>query len=104
MLVIVRCVIYDGDRTTATTDASRPQLPRVHEGEVLAAWRAIEDRTGIALLSITSTAVIPTLLDAAFPNARHIHVEDVLSVKSVTDVSQRVTELDSSDDSHRTGS
>ncbi len=84
MLVIVRCAIFDGNQTTPADDNPEQRLTHVYEGEVLGAWRAIDNRSGVALLQTTSMAMIPDLLNEAFPNARHIDVEDVLPVEAVS--------------------
>lgn len=83
MLVMVKCVIFDGPRSQDATGDATPRITHVHEGQVLGAWRAVEGRIGFALLNITSMAMVATLLKEAFPGARHIDVEEVLAVESV---------------------
>jgi hypothetical protein len=86
MLVMVKCVIFDGQRAATMDDDTARRISHVHEGQVVAAWRAVDGRVGFALLNVASMAVISPLLHAAFPGARHVDVEEVLAVESVGDI------------------
>lgn len=102
MLVIVRCVIFEGNRSPSPANDPEQRISHVHEGEVLAAWRATEDRIGVVLLSTTSMATIPSLLHEAFPSARHIDIEDVMPVEAVTPATDAI-ESPISSDTRQTG-
>jgi len=83
MQVLVKCVIFDG-RAPANAAARATRITHVREGQVLGAWRAVDGRIGFALLDVDSMAMVSTLLKEAFPGARHIDVEEVVAVESVT--------------------
>ena len=102
MLVLVKCVIFDGSSTLAAAGDTTSRITHVREGQVLGAWRAVDGRIGFALLSITSMAMIPTLLKAAFPSVRHIDVDEVVAVESVSDAFREAQPPDSGD-SRQTG-
>ena len=95
MLVLVRCVIFDGRTTPATTGETTPRITHVREGQVLGAWRAVDGRIGFALLNITSMAMVSSLLKEAFPCARHIDVNEVVAVEAVSDAFQQMQSPDS---------
>lgn len=82
MLVMVRCVIFDGRAAPSVAGGDVPRITHVREGQVLGAWRAIDGRIGFALLDISSMTMVDQLLRAAFPSARHIDVDDVVAVAS----------------------
>lgn len=84
MLVMVRCVIFGGQRAGSVGDGPR-RITHVHEGRVLGAWRAVDGRIGFALLDVASMAMISALLSEAFHDARHIDIEEVLAVTDVAD-------------------
>lgn len=79
MLVMVRCVIFDGRVVSSAADEGA-RITHVREGQLLGAWRAVEGRIGFALLDISSMTMVDRLLREAFPTARHIDIEDVVSV------------------------
>lgn len=83
MLVLVRCVIFDGRSIQIAAGDTTPRITHVREGQVLGAWRAVDGRIGFALLSITSMTMVSALLSEAFPDARHIDVNEVIAVEPV---------------------
>jgi hypothetical protein len=87
MLVMVRCVIYDGQRAESDDADAERRIAHVHEGQVRGAWRAIDGRIGFALLHVASTSMIASLLIDSFPGSRHVDVVEVLAVDSISDVS-----------------
>ena len=88
MLVLVKCVIFEGHTTPATARDTPSRISHVREGQVLSAWRAVDGRIGFALLNITAMTMVPTLLNEAFPNARHIDVSEIVAVESDSDAFQ----------------
>lgn len=103
MLVMVRCVIFDGYRAPDGAGDSAPRITHVHEGQVLAAWRAVEGKVGFALLNVSSMAMISTLLKDAFPDARHIDVDEVTAVEAVADAILQQKLPPTSGESRQTG-
>ena len=89
MLVLVRCVIFDGRSIQIAAGDTTPRITHVREGQVLGAWRAVDGRIGFALLSITSMTMVSALLSEAFPGARHIDVNEVIVVESVVGTNQQ---------------
>ena len=89
MLVMVKCVVYDGRRSQTSASEATPRITHVREGQVLGAWRAVDGRVGYALLEVTAMPMIANLLRAAFPDARHVDVDEVLAVESVADAVQQ---------------
>jgi hypothetical protein len=85
MQVLVKCIIFDGRSMPAGTGERTPRIARVREGQVLGAWRAVDGRIGFALLDISSMAMVPSLLNDAFPGARHIDIDEVVAVEEVAD-------------------
>jgi hypothetical protein len=84
MQVLVKCVIFDGRPLTADPPRRRAaRITSVRDGQVLGAWRAVDGRIGFALLDIASMAMVPALLNEAFPDARHIDVDEVVAVEAV---------------------
>lgn len=102
MLVLVKCVIFEGRTTPATASDTTSRITHVREGQVLGSWRAVDGRIGFALLNITAMAMVPTLLKAAFPSSRHIDVDEVVAVESVSDAFQQLQSPDSGE-SRQTG-
>lgn len=103
MLVMVRCVIFDGHRAPADTGNATARITRVREGQVLSAWRSVEGRIGVALLNVPSMGMISTLLNEAFPNARHIDVDEVLAVEAVEAPGQQQKQPPAAGESRKTG-
>jgi hypothetical protein len=103
MLVLVKCVIFEGPTTPATASDTTSRITHVREGQVLGAWRAVDGRIGFALLNITAMTMVPTLLKVAFPGSRHIDVDEVVAVDSVSDAFQQLQSPDSGT-SRQTGS
>jgi hypothetical protein len=95
MLVLVKCVIFDGRTTLATVGDTTPRITHVREGQVLGAWRAVDGRIGFALLNLTAMTMVPTLLEEAFPNSRHIDVDEVVAVDAVSSSFQQMLSTDS---------
>ena len=95
MLVLVKCVIFEGCTAPATASDTPSRISRVREGQVLGAWRAVDGRIGFALLNITAMTMVPTLLKGAFPSSRHIDVDEVVAVESVSYAFQQLQSPDS---------
>ena len=95
MLVLVKCVIFEGHTVPATAGDTTPRITHVREGQVLGSWRAVDGRIGFALLDITAMTMVPTLLKEAFPSSRHIDVAEVVAVETVSSAFQEMQSTDS---------
>ncbi|HEX5164806.1 MAG TPA: hypothetical protein VFV93_05375 [Thermomicrobiales bacterium] len=103
MLVMVKCMIFEGSGELPAAGTAAPRITHVREGQVLGAWRATEGRVGYALLDITSMAMVATLLKHAFPTARHIDVDEILAVEPSPAAGAQRRDRSSSGDSRQTG-
>ena len=85
MLVMVRCMIFDGQRERANDgdDSDSSRISHVREGRLIGAWRAADGNVGYALLDVVSPAMISRLLSGAFATARHIDVAEVVLVNAM---------------------
>lgn len=101
MQVLVKCVIFEGRTQKVDSSARSTRITHVREGQVLGAWRAVDGRIGYALLDVSSMAMVSTLLMEAFPDARHIDIDEVVSVNTVSAYPQ--TQAPDAGDTRQTG-